>query len=439
MDKEGNRRLSGFQELWGSRMVQRERIMNSIIEGFHLFGFQPQVLPSLYLAESLEKGSGMGEKMIYHFHDHGDRHIGLKFDHTIPLRDFVERNFSNLSFPYKRYEVGNVWRADKPGKGRFREFAQMDVDIVGDDSVQADIEIASFIPIVMQKIGVDVTVRLNSRKILSGLAETGQVETENKQFAMFRAIDKFDKVGTDGVLRELEKYGFSKDILKLTKEYLNIKGSDDNVISELQGLVGSSKSGKEGVERMKQVMRVIRDSGYKDEQFVLDPSIARGLDYYTGIIIETRFNPDPTYGSICSGGRYDNFIHNPTSGYAPAVGVSIGVDRLLAAMESTNLLHSAVTNTKVAFINFGLDMLPEYSKLANSLRGLGISTEICQTDKKIKDQFGFINKSNIPFAIAYGPEEAAKEVVKVKNMSTSTEEEVKITDLPIFIQKKINE
>lgn len=437
MNKEGDRKLSGFQELWGEKMVQREKVVDSIVEGFRLFGFKPQVLPSLYLAESLGKESGVEEKMIYHFRDHGDRHIGLRFDHTVPLRDFVERNFSSLPFPYKRYEVGNVWRADRPGKGRYREFSQMDVDIVGDSSIQSDIEIATFIPTVMQRIGIDTTVRVNSRQILAGLAEAGGVAEKDRQLTLFRVIDKFEKIGLKGVNNELQKSGFSDNLLKLVETYLEISGSDQEVISKLDSIIGNSNSGKNGLSRLQEIMKIIRGSRYSDKQFVLDPSIARGLDYYTGIIIETRFNPDPTYGSICSGGRYDNFIRNPSSGYIPTIGVSIGIDRLIAAMESTNLLPQVVNNTKVAIINFEMEMFPEYLRIANSLRELGIATEVYQHNKKIRDQFGLVNKNHIPFAISYGADEAKKGILRIKNMDTSIEEIVNLNDLPKIREKII--
>ncbi|MDO8658123.1 MAG: histidine--tRNA ligase [Candidatus Levybacteria bacterium] len=433
--RKSNQPLAGFQELWGQRMIQRERIMGDVIDSFRLFGFQPQVLPSLHLAESLEKGSGMEQKMIYNFTDHGDRHVALRFDHTVPLRDFVERNYSKLTFPYRRYEVGNVWRADRPAKGRYREFAQMDVDIIGDSSVQADIESALLIDNIMRGIGVDATVRINSREILGGLIDVNGL-SENEGINLLRVIDKFDKVGLQGVAKELQGLGFNATVISNVERYLSIQGSNDEVFDQLDNHIGSSEKAKQGLDRLAKVFYTIKDSGYESGRFRLDPSIARGLDYYTGLIAETTFNPDPTYGSICSGGRYDHFIRKPDGGFIPAIGVSIGIDRLLAAMESKNLLPDVKTNTRATIVNFGDNMLSQYLKLAGALRAAGIPTEINPSGIKLKGQMGAISKRGVPYAVILGSDEISRGVVKIKNMTTFAQEEIPLEQLTDFLREK---
>lgn len=427
--------LAGFQDIWGPRMIQREKIIEIITDSFRLFGFQPQVLPSLHLAESLEKGSGMEERMIYHFIDHGDRHIALRFDHTVPLRDFVERNYSKLTFPYRRYEVGNVWRADRPAKGRYREFAQMDVDIIGDSSVQADIETVLLVDNIMRGIGVDATVRVNSREILSGLIDVNGL-SENEGISLLRVIDKFDKVGLQGVIKELQELGFNTAVTRNVERYLLIQGYNDEILYQLNSQIGSSEKARQGLNRLTKVFSEVKNSGYENRRLRLDPSIARGLDYYTGLIVETTFNPDPSYGSICSGGRYDCFIQKLTRGFIPAIGVSIGIDRLLAAMESKNLLPDTKTTSQVAIINFGDDLLTQYLSLANTLRSAGISTEINPSSIKLKEQMGLISKKGIPFSIILGSDEISRGVVKIKNMKTFAQEEIPLGQLTDFLREK---
>lgn len=427
--------LAGFQEIWGPLMNQREKITEAVISSFRLFGFQPQILPSLHLAESIQKSSGMEDKMIYHFMDHGDRHVALRFDHTVPLRNFVERKYSELTFPYRRYEIGNIWRADKPAKGRFREFAQMDADIIGDNSVQADIETVLLIDNIMQKIGIDATVRINSREILNGLTDVNGL-SDKETAILFRAIDKFDKVGLQGVSKELRELGFNADVTKNVENYLSIQGSNDEIFAQLDNQIGSSAKAKQGLNRLVRVFSEIKNSSYESSHFKLDPSIARGLDYYTGLIAETTFNPDPSYGSICSGGRYDYFIQKPTGGFVPAIGVSIGIDRLLAAMESKSLLPDTKTASQVAIVNFGDELLTQYLSLANTLRSAGIPTEINPSGIKLKEQMGSISKKGIPFSIIFGSDEISKGVVKIKNMKTFTQEEIPINQLADFLRKK---
>lgn len=435
MQRRINQPLSGFQDIWGQRMIQRERIMGTVIESFRLFGFQPQVLPSLHLSESLEKGSGMEQKMIYHFMDHGGRHVALRFDHTVPLRDFIERHYSELTLPYRRYEVGNVWRADRPAKGRYREFAQMDADIVGDSSVQADIETVLLVDNIMQKIGVDATARINSREILNGLVDVNGLSDEEGA-NLLRVIDKLDKAGSQRVVKELQELGFSATVIGNIERYLSIEGTNDEIFDQLDNHIGSSDKGKQGLNRLAKVFSAIKDSGYESNHFRLDPSIARGLDYYTGLVVETSFNPDPSYGSICSGGRYDHFIRRPQGEFMPAIGVSIGVDRLLAAMESKNLLPDAKTTTQVAIVNFGDEMLTQYLKLANTLRRAGIPTEINLSGVRLNRQMGEISKRGIPYSILLGSDEVSKGVVKIKNMKTFEEEEIPVDQLTEFLKQR---
>ena len=433
-----NQPLSGFQDIWGQRMIQRERIMGTVIESFRLFGFQPQVLPSLHLSESLEKGSGMEQKMIYNFRDHGDRHVALRFDHTVPLRDFVEGNYSKLTLPYRRYEVGNVWRADRPAKGRYREFAQMDADTIGDSSVQADIEAILLVDNIMRGIGVDATIRINSREILSGLIDVNGLN-ENEGIGLLRVIDKFDKVDLQGVTKELQDLGFNATVISSVGKYLSIQGSNDEVFDQLGNQIGSSERAKQGLDRLAKVFQVIKDSGYESGRFRLDPSIARGLDYYTGLIAETTFNPDPSYGSICSGGRYDHFIKKPDGGFIPAIGISIGIDRLLAAMESKNLLPDVKTNTRVTIVNFGDNMLSQYLKLAGVLRTASIPTEINPSGVRLNRQMREISKKGILYSILLGSDEVNKGVVKIKNMETFEQEEIPLDQLTEFLKQRNEE
>lgn len=423
------RKLAGFQDFMPEKMMARDLIIGKIKAAYALFGFLPQETPVLEYADLLLGKYGDNDKLVYQFRDNGDRHVAMRYDLTVPLSRVIQMYANDIVFPYRRYQVGMVWRADKPGKGRFREFMQVDADIVGDGSVLADIEIISLTLQIMKTLGIDATVRLNDRRVLDGLAEICKIPAEMSP-VLFRTIDKYDKIGAKGVMGELNKTPFPDGTLAIVERYLSITGLNDDVLQELQSLLGTSSSFQAGFSSLYAINDALKSSGGEQSMaFRIDPSIARGLDYYTGLIFETTFNSDPEFGSVCSGGRYDQLIKGVDGKPLPTIGVSIGLDRLFAAMESIDLIPRIKTTTQAFIVNFGNEYLGEYLRLATELRANGISVEISSDASKLKKQFRCADTKGIPMVIVMGPDELSQGNVVVKNMSKGLQETVERKDI----------
>jgi len=351
-----------------------------------------------------------------------------RYDLTVPLSRVIQMRSNDICFPYRRYQVGMVWRADKPGKGRYREFMQMDADIVGDGSTLANIETIFLALQIMKRLSIDATIRMNDRRILDSLAEVCQISI-NMRHNLFRIIDKYDKIGMSGVMEELKKVPFSEDILLIVKKYLSITGTSDEVLEALRELLGSAPNFQPGMDCLLEINNALKANGTDLRSYRIDPTIARGLDYYTGLIFETTFNPDPEYGSICSGGRYDRLIKGADGKFLPTIGVSIGLDRLFAAMESIDLISQIKTTTQVFIVNFGNQYLSECLLLAGDLRENGISVEISPDASKLKKQLKCVNTKGIPRVILMGPDELIQGKVVVRNMLDGSQEAVDRKDI----------
>jgi len=420
--------LSGFQDFLPEKMMARKRIIGKIKSAYELFGFLPQETPVLEYADLLLGKYGDNDKLVYQFRDKGDRHVAMRYDLTVPLSRVVQMYANDISFPYRRYQVGMVWRADKPGKGRYREFMQIDADIVSDSSMLADIETIFLDLQIMKSLSIDATVRMNDRRILDSLADICQIPA-NTNSSLFRIIDKYDKIGMSGVMDELRKVPFSKEILTIVKQYLSISGTNDEVLESLRKLLGNSSSFQVGYDCLSAINNALKDADTSLASYRIDPTIARGLDYYTGLIFETTFNPDPEYGSICSGGRYDRLIKGFDGNSLPTVGVSIGLDRLFAAMESINLISQIKTTTQVFIVNFGNQYLGEYLRLAADLRGNGISVEISPDASKLKKQLRCADVKGIPNVILMGSDELEQGKVVVRSMIDGSQAVIERKDI----------
>ncbi len=436
MNKTEPRTLSGFMELLPEDQILFNQIKNTIEEIYKLYGFLPLDTPIIELSEVLlAKAGGETEKQIYRFQK-GDTDLSLRFDLTVPLAKYVAKNYGNLSFPFRRYQIGKVYRGERTQKGRYREFYQCDIDIIGDEKLDLlnDAELPSIIYSIFSKLDFgEFTICINNRKILTGLFE--ELELEQKSQEVLRIIDKIAKIGKDTAIKELEKIQIGKEKINKIIEFVEIQGTTDQKLQKLQEMIDIESQSyfkvdneifKTGVEELKQVIENIRILGIPDKNFKIDLSIVRGLDYYTGTVYETFLNEHKELGSICSGGRYENLAENYTDKKLPGVGISIGFTRLFYQLKESNLLKIKEKSiSKIIIIPMVKDNTKAI-KLASDLRNLGVPTQIFLEDKKLKAKLKYADKLNIPYMILIGEDEIKNNFVKVKNMQTGEEIQVEL-------------
>ena len=329
MSKTEPRTLAGFMELMPNEQILFEQMKEKIEKTYRKFGFLPLDTPILELSEVLlAKAGGETEKQIYRF-DKGDTDISMRFDLTVPLAKYVAKNYGNLSFPFRRYQIGKVYRGERTQKGRFREFYQCDIDIIGDGevSIANDAELPSVIYSIFTELGFsDFTIKINNRKILNGLFES--LEQKDNAVEILRIIDKIEKIGKEAVIEELQKINVPENSIKGILDFIEIEGSTDEKIEKLNNLGIDNETYLKGLQELTQVIKYIRLFGIPESNFKVDLTIARGLDYYTGTVYETFLNEYRELGSVCSGGRYENLAENYTDKKLPGVGISIGLTRL---------------------------------------------------------------------------------------------------------------
>ena len=422
------RTLPGFMELLPNEQILFEQMKNKIEKVYQRFGFLPLDTPILELSEILlAKAGGETEKQIYRF-EKGDTDISMRFDLTVPLAKYVAKNYGNLSFPFRRYQIGKVYRGERAQKGRFREFYQCDIDIIGDGelSILNDAEIPSVIYQLIKELGFnDFTICINNRKILNGLFED-MSQTDNAT-EILRIIDKIDKIGVEAVCEELEKLGIEKHKINQIIEFIKIEGTTDEKLQKLQDLNIQTDNFKKGLEELSQVVKYIRVFGVPDSNFKVDLTIARGLDYYTGTVYETFLNNYRELGSVCSGGRYENLAEYYTDKKLPGVGISIGLTRLFYKLNELGLIKAEKYSMADILIVPMTENLEVPIRLANSLRELNINTEIYLNDKKLKAKMKYADKLKIPYFIVMGDDEINSNKVKIKNMETGEELEANLT------------
>ena len=415
--------LGGFQDFLPERMLPRNALIATARSCFERFGFLAQDTPCVERAELLLGRYGEGEKLIYSFRDRGARLVSLRYDLTVPLSRIIKMYADKISFPYRRYQVGMVWRADRPGKGRYREFMQMDADIIDDDSVLADVEILLLANYLMGSLGAQAVVRFNCRQILDALVEVcGLSGAEGVN--LMRIIDKFDKVGKSGVLAELNEAGFAGNVIKQVDAYLKIGGTNGEVLSGLADLLNGASTFQSGFERLCVIIDAIKQFDDRIANLKIDPTIARGLDYYTGVIFETALFANPDFGSVCSGGRYDRLIEHPDGRMLPSIGLSVGIDRLFSAMESINKAPSIKTTTQVFIVSFDDGAIAEYLKLADELRRAAVTVEIFSRSIKVAKQMKVANSRNVPLVLLVGSDEMSRSQVVLKDMRTGVQKVV---------------
>lgn len=405
----------GTRDFLPEDMIIREKIIEKIKSVFRTYGFDPIETPVFEKLEILEGKYGEDEKLIYKFEDLGGRKLGLRYDLTVPLARVVAR-FPGIPKPFKRYHISRVWRFDRPQKGRYREFWQCDIDIVGTSEIVADAEVLKVAFTALKKIGMeDFFFRINNRKILFGFAEYLGFD-ENNAIEIFRSIDKLDKIGLKGVKKELKQKGFADEIIKRVEEFISIKGSNSDRIQKVEKILSSSKIAKEGIEEVKQLVKHAKYFGLDEKLIVFDTSLVRGLDYYTGNVFEiwsSKFSR-----AIGGGGRYNKLVGIFSNQDIPAVGISLGLEPIIDLMKENNLIEKEKTYTKVfvAFTDLNEKILEYGIKIAEKLRENGIPTKINLTRRRISKQLEYADKLGIPIVFVIGSKEVENSTVQLKLM-----------------------
>jgi histidyl-tRNA synthetase len=366
---------------------------------------------------------------MYHFIDAGGRPVGMRFDLTVPLARFSAQHINELGTPFKRYHIAPVWRGENPQDGRFREFVQCDFDTIGTTGVVSDIETALVIHELLLEIGIDqFRIRINNRQILTGLLE--MLDLKNQSTAVLRALDKLDKVGVEGVSKEMAQAGIQQEQADKIFQFAQIKGSHEDVLSQLSALLKSNELASQGIDRLSTVSSALQAAGVPPFRFEIDVSIARGLDYYTGIIFETTLLELPRIGSVCSGGRYDNLAGLFTKQQLPGIGASLGLDRLLAALEKLGRLEESPRAADVFIPLFDPERMNDYFALAALVRSNGISAEVYPEPKKLGQQLKYADQRGFLVALIAGARELDQGLVQIKDLRTQTATEVAWRDQP---------
>ncbi len=427
MNKTEPRTLAGFMELLPNEQILFNQMKEKIENTYQKFGFLPLDTPVIELSEVLlAKAGGETEKQIYRF-TKGETDLSLRFDLTVPLSKYVAKNYGNLSFPFRRYQIGKVYRGEKTQKGRFREFYQCDIDIIGDGELDIinDAEIPSVIYTIFKELGFNnFTICINNRKVLNGLFES--LNQKENAVEILRIIDKIEKIGKDSVIEELAKLNVQRAEIEKIMSFIAIDGTSDEKIQKLENLGIENEVYAKGVEELKQVVKNIRLFGVPDSNFKVDLTIARGLDYYTGTVYETFLNDYREIGSVCSGGRYENLAEYYTDKKLPGVGISIGLTRLFYKLNELNLIKAEQKSVAQVLIIPMIENLEKPIQLATDLRKLGIKTEVYLNDKKLKAKFKYADKLKIPYVIVIGEDEIATNMVNIKNMETGEEKKTKL-------------
>ncbi len=419
----------GTRDFLPAQMVKRNYVVNIIKSVFEKYGFEPLETPTMELWETLSgKYGDEGDRLTYRFIDRGKREVGLRYDLTVPLSRVIAM-YPQLPKPFKRYQVQPVWRADKPQKGRFREFYQCDVDVVGSESMLADAEIIAVLYESLKQLGFNkFKIRINSRKILSGITEVSGAEQE-READVARAIDKMDKIGIEGVRDELLERGIPQTGADRILEILRIEGSNTERLDQTAELLKSSETGMAGIREIRELFGYMEMYKISDEDILFDLYLARGLDYYTGPIFETVVE-EPRIGSITGGGRYDKLIGLFSGQEQPATGSSIGMERIITVMDELDMFPDHLQTPVTALVTvFDPDSLPYSVRIAGKLREAGINTDLYTGKSKLRGQFGLANDKGIPLVVIAGPDEIANEQANLKDMRSGEQVSVELERL----------
>lgn len=431
MNKVKPRTLSGTLELLPNDQILFNEMVDKIRKAYESFGFLPLDTPIIELSEILlAKAGGETEKQIYRF-EKGDNDLSLRFDLTVPLAKYVSKNQNELAFPFKRYQIGKVYRGERPQKCRFREFYQCDVDVIADKlDVMNDAEMVNIIYQTFQSLDLaKFTICINNRKILNGLFE--ELGISDKKVEVMRIIDKIDKIGEESMKEELKDLEVSLDKIDKICEFILISGSTREKIEKLKAMKFTNQMFLDGLMELEKVANYVQQFGIPEENFKIDLKIARGLDYYTGTVYETFFDEYRNLGSVCSGGRYDNLTEYYTERSFQGVGVSIGLTRLFAQLKEMEILKASIDSiAKVLVISMDENCTEFALKVAKELRRNQINTDMYSNfSKDMKTKLKYADKLNIPYVCIIGENEVQENVVMLKNMREKTQKQVKLEDI----------
>ncbi len=428
--------LKGFRDYLPSVAMARERLMEIARHVYRSYGFSPIDTPALEYAEVLlGKGGDESDKQLFRFTDQGGRDVALRFDLTVPFARFAAQHLNEIGTPFKRYHLGSVWRGENTQRGRYREFMQCDFDTIGTESNAADIEILLVIHDLFVAIGFEgFTIRVNNRRVLNGLLD--MLGLAEKTAGVLRALDKLHKIGRDGVIAELvERVGATAEQAGSVLDFAALKGSPDEILNDLQTRLAGSAAGQDGVSQLRELFSVAAGAGVPAERIELDVSIARGLDYYTGTIYETFLTDDPGIGSVCSGGRYDNLAELFTNQKLPGVGASLGLDRLLAALENMGQIDATTTPAPVLIVLFDPHLMPNYHRIARGLRKDGINVEVFPDARAVGKQLKYADRHGFRLALIAGSQEFQLGQWKIKDLKSGEQVTVAEAGLTDEVQK----
>ena len=430
------RTLPGFMQLLPKEQILFNEMKEKIQKTYERFGFLPLDTPIIESSEVLlAKAGGETEKQIYRFNK-GDSDLSLRFDLTVPLAKYVTENYANLNFPFRRYQIGKVYRGERAQRGRFREFYQCDIDIIGENelSIINDAEIPSIIYTVFKELGFNnFTISINNRKILNGLFESLQLN--DKSVDILRIIDKIDKIGKEKVIEEIQNINVEDDKINKIMKFISITGDVESTIKSLRKLNIDNELFNLGVDELEQVAKNIKVFGVPQENYKIDLTIARGLDYYTGTVYETFLNEYRELGSVCSGGRYDNLAEYYTDKKLPGVGISIGLTRLFFQLNDKKIIEAENKSISKVMI---ISMVGDFERsieVATNLRNAGINTQIYTDNIKIKNQFKYASRLKIPYVIVIGEDEIKEEKVSLKNMENGEQISISIEEVIDLLNK----
>jgi len=436
------RTLSGFMELLPAPQVQMERIMEVLRSTYSLYGFTPLDTPAIESADVLlAKGGGETEKQIYRFQK-GDSDLALRFDLTVPLAKYVAMHYGELSFPFRRYQIGKVYRGERAQRGRFREFYQADIDIIGDGKLDIinEAEIPSIIYKTFATLGLKrFQIRVNNRKILNGFYSS--LGLSEKSGDIMRTVDKLEKIGPEKVAAILtDELGLTAGQAQSILDFMAISGTNDQVLQALEGYRGKHELFDLGLDELTTVTKYLAAFGVPEENFAVDLTIARGLDYYTGTVYETCMLDHPEIGSICSGGRYDNLAEYYIEKQLPGVGISIGLTRLFYVLGEQKMLNDQLNTAPadVLVLPMTQDLAPAI-RLATELREQGIRVQLYCEQKKFKAKMSYADKLGIPYAVFLGEDEIAANACSVKDLGKGQQVTVSVAEAAQLIKQGLEE
>ncbi len=425
--------LKGMRDFLPEQMLLRQHVLNTFRGVFEHYGFEPIETPVIEYLETLTGKYGEDEKLIYSFQDRGDRQVGLRYDLTVPLARFVANHRNDLTFPFKRYHIAPVFRADRPQRGRYREFWQCDADIVGTKSMMADAEVVSVWIDALSAINMPgFVVHINHRKLLMSLAEVAGVPDEQTP-TIHRAIDKLAKIGEDGVLKEMQANDIPVDAARRVLDLVSISGEPGEVFAELSKRLSGNTRAEEGISELRSLFAFLEHMGADSDHYTLDLTLARGLDYYTGPVFEA-LSVDANIGSLGGAGRYDGLVGMFSGEDLPATGCSLGLERIFDVIQEKNLVEAPSTVSNALVTIFNDETIGDSLRLVGELRRSGVPCEIFVGEKlELRRQMQFANRKGIPITIILGPDEIQRGEVVVREMATGEQQTVPRSDLSSVI------